>query len=129
MDKYATYIELTYGWYDSEKRESVTKDTAMIVMASSYADAVAQCEAYFDSELRRINRVEFFSSPENAIFVDIKMGRKFFEHIEKLENCEIEECEDEPVREAVRWNINDPMPAVKPGTVIYAVTNLEDVAP
>ena len=130
MELYPFYIEVTYGYYENNANY-IEKQEAVIIPADSFSQAVNKIENNYGEELVSIGCVECLSDCEDIV-LDIESGRAFLRNYHKhndpapvKENLSIEE-----ISKTIKWDVRTPFPKDTPaGTVIYAIQNLEDVAP
>ena len=130
MELYPFYIEVTYGYYENNTNY-VEKQEAVIIPADSFSQAVGKIEENYGEELTSIGCVECLSDCEDIV-LDIESGRAFLRnyhrHNDPTPKKEILPLEEIP--KVVNWDVRTPFPKDVPvGTVIYAIQNLEDVAP
>ena len=130
MELYPFYIEVTYGYYENNANY-IEKQEAVIIPADSFSQAVNKIEDNYGEELVSIGCVECLSDCEDIV-LDIESGRAFLRnyhrHNDPAPVKEILPLEEVP--KVVNWDVRTPFPKDVPvGTVIYAINNLEDVAP
>lgn len=130
MELYPFYIEVTYGYYENNANY-IQKQEAVIIPADSFAQAVGKVEENYGEELVGIGCVECLSDCEDVV-LDIESGRAFLRNYHK-HNDPVPVKEVLPIKEVpkiIEWDVRTPFPKDAPaGTVIYAIQNLEDVAP
>jgi hypothetical protein len=129
MELYPFYVEVTYGYYDKSKY--IQKQEAVIIPANSFSQAVSKIEDNYGEELVGIGCIECLSDCEDIV-LDIESGRAFLcnyhHHNDPAPVQEILPIEEVP--KTIEWDVRTPFPKDAPaGTVIYAIQNLEDVAP
>ena len=130
MELYPFYIEVTYGYYENNANY-IEKQEAVIIPADSFSQAVNKIEDNYGEELVSIGCVECLSDCEDIV-LDIESGRAFLRNYHKHNDpAPVKEILPiEEISKTIKWDVRTPSPKDAPvGTVIYAIQNLEDVAP
>lgn len=135
MEYYFFYTEVTWCWWEENKRKTARE--AVIVFAQSHSHAAGILEENYGDELLSIDKIEIIS--ENTLPLSIAAGHALRDaaiNYGKAEVVEEKDCSVTPKQ--VHWNPNTtPFPADTPqGTVIICDTsdstyaqNWEGVAP
>ena len=130
MELYPFYIEVTYGYYENNANY-IEKQEAVIIPANSFSQAVGKVEEDYGEELVSIGCIECLNDCEDIV-LDIESGRAFLCNYHH-HNDPVPVKEALPIKETpktIEWDVRTPFPKDAPaGTVIYAIQNLEDVAP
>lgn len=130
MELYPFYIEVTYGYYENNANY-IEKQEAVIIPANSFSQAVSKVEDNYGEELVGFGCVECLSDCEDVV-LDIESGRAFLRNYHKHNDpAPVKEILPiEEISKTIKWDVRTPFPKEAPaGTVIYAIQNLEDVAP
>lgn len=130
MELYPFYIEVTYGYYENNANY-IEKQEAVIIPADSFSQAVNKIEDNYGEELVSIGCVECLSDCEDIV-LDIESGRAFLRNYHKHNDpAPVKEILPiEEISKTIKWDVHTPFPKDTPaGTIIYAIQNLEDVAP
>ena len=130
MELYPFYIEVTYGYYENNANY-IQKQETIIIPANSFAQAVGKIEENYGEELVGFVCIECLNDCEDIV-LDIESGRAFLcnyhHHNDPAPVKEVLPLEEVP--KTIEWDVRTPFPKDTPaGTIIYAIQNLEDVAP
>lgn len=122
MELYPFYVEVTWGYYESDEQKHIEKQEAVIVFAKTYTDAVSQIEDTYQDDLYSLERVICISDCA-SIEMPISIGRRFIENIERYERGETPVENKEKI---VKWNPlkNPNVPVVPKGTTIVVDYNV-----